>query len=1370
MTPPDKKDVPAREKTHIAAGDLHIKNAFSLSETEWRALIIASTAVVLLFSVYCLSNGITTIFMHLYYFPIVLLAYRYRMKGAVLGALLAVIYVALVILFDYGQAEVIAGAFYRFIVFIAIAAVVGFLSEQLFRVQLSLKESSAIRERYISLAPAIILVLDTYGNIMHLNTFGCSILGCSVLEAEGKPWIETFIPEKERDNVHRIFESILHGGIETYRETEHEVVTLDGSPRIIMWHNTVLTDDAGKITGLLSYGEDITERKRDEETIHVLQQFQEGIITNANVWIMVLTPKGKILVWNNAAESISGYTPEETLGTTDIWKRLYPDTAYRKWVTGEITRVITRDTYLEDFETEIQCRDGTKKIITWNTKGLRNPDGIVENYIAVGRDVTERRKAEEVIAASEEKYRTLVEQISDVIYSLDGRGIITYISPAIEKITGYSPSEITGRDFREFIFSDDLPLAKDIFENGKNNRVKSFQFRIIDKAGEIRWLRVSSEPSIENGKFLGINGVMLDITEQKQSEDALQKSQSLLSNAMDLAHMASWELDVGSGIFTFDDRFYALYGTTAEREGGYRMPAEVYAREFVYPDDRGMVGEETRKAVETRDPNYTTQIEHRIIRRDGAVRYIIVRIGITKDSEGRTIRTHGANQDITEQRLAEKELRESEKRYRDLFNNANDIIIVHDITPDRRPGIILDVNERACNSLGYTREELLRMMIEDITSNQSPDELAAIGRDLFKTGSTTFLGALKRKSGEIIPVEVSAHLFSHDKKQFNISIIRDITERKKAELELKKLASIVEHSNEFVGLSNPEGNIIFLNDAGARMIGVDPKEAKSRKFMEFVSKHQVDIIQNEILPALHRKELWEGDLQFLNQRTGRLIDVHSMTFTINDPATGQPLYLANISLDITERKRMEEDLRKSNDMNISLFAVIPDIIFIISEKGEFIDYRGGSKANLYVPPDQFLGRTIDELLPPNVASLAHQKMQEVLATGTIRTFEYSLDIGEIRHYQARMTRFGQDQFFCIIQDTTERKLMEEALRKSEEKYRAYIENALESIFISDKNGRYLDANPSACRLVRYTREELVSLSIKDLADPGNLESALSGFNTLLKEGRIVQEISLKRKDGTLVPVILNAVVLPDGNLMAFCTDITERKMTENALALASRKLNLLSSITRHDILNQLMVLIGYLDMTLEDVTEPDQRQFIEVEMLAAKTIQRQIEFTREYQELGMQAPVWMNINQSLKQATFNLPMRDVRVFVDRGNLEVYADKLFEKVFYNLIDNALRYGGDGMTSISVSSHEDETGLVITFEDNGAGISAEDKPKLFTRGFGKNTGLGLFLSREILAITGITIEETGEPGKGARFEITVPKGMYRFSGEDPTGTDQ
>jgi signal transduction histidine kinase len=226
--------------------------------------------------------------------------------------------------------------------------------------------------------------------------------------------------------------------------------------------------------------------------------------------------------------------------------------------------------------------------------------------------------------------------------------------------------------------------------------------------------------------------------------------------------------------------------------------------------------------------------------------------------------------------------------------------------------------------------------------------------------------------------------------------------------------------------------------------------------------------------------------------------------------------------------------------------------------------------------------------------------------------------------------------------------------------------------------------------------------------------------------------------------------------------IREKRQAEEALRHANKQLNLLSSITRHDILNQLMVLKGYLDLSRDYLGDNKTlSDFLAKEENAANTIEHQIRFTKDYQELGAAAPEWQNVNASIQKAVERLPMRDVRIEPDPADPEVEVDPLFDKVFYNLIDNALRYGGEGMKMIRFFSLESDTSLTIICEDDGVGITAEDKKRLFTRGFGKNTGLGLFLSREILSITGITITENGVPGKGARFEITVPKGAYRMN---------
>ncbi len=227
-------------------------------------------------------------------------------------------------------------------------------------------------------------------------------------------------------------------------------------------------------------------------------------------------------------------------------------------------------------------------------------------------------------------------------------------------------------------------------------------------------------------------------------------------------------------------------------------------------------------------------------------------------------------------------------------------------------------------------------------------------------------------------------------------------------------------------------------------------------------------------------------------------------------------------------------------------------------------------------------------------------------------------------------------------------------------------------------------------------------------------------------------------------------------------DITEQKALHDAVTLANKKLNLLSSITRHDIINQLSALNGYLELSRDILNDPMKlEEYIIKQQDIAHTIETQIRFTKDYQDLGIKAPEWQNVHESVVAAKESLPFRGITVEMDSPTLYVYADPLLVRVFYNLIDNSLKYGGEQMTAIRISSQESGRGLVIVCEDDGVGIPADKKEAIFNRGYFKHTGFGLFLSREILSITGITIIENSPPGKGARFEITVPNRAYRFT---------
>jgi len=225
-------------------------------------------------------------------------------------------------------------------------------------------------------------------------------------------------------------------------------------------------------------------------------------------------------------------------------------------------------------------------------------------------------------------------------------------------------------------------------------------------------------------------------------------------------------------------------------------------------------------------------------------------------------------------------------------------------------------------------------------------------------------------------------------------------------------------------------------------------------------------------------------------------------------------------------------------------------------------------------------------------------------------------------------------------------------------------------------------------------------------------------------------------------------------------DIKKRRKVEAALGTANQKLSLLSQITRHDISNRVFALLAELDLAKDLSNDPRITESLGHLEQTSMAIQDQIAFTKDYQEIGAQAPGWYAVTPLIRIAAEQLDSPDVNVTVSCDGVGVFSDAMISKVFYNLIHNAIRHGGH-VTRIAFSCQVSGTELVLVCEDNGAGIDPEERENIFRKGFGKDSGLGLFLIREILSITNITIEEKGEQGKGARFEIHVPEGNWRIT---------
>jgi PAS domain S-box-containing protein len=427
-----------------------------------------------------------------------------------------------------------------------------------------------------------------------------------------------------------------------------------------------------------------------------------------------------------------------------------------------------------------------------------------------------------------------------------------------------------------------------------------------------------------------------------------------------------------------------------------------------------------------------------------------------------------------------------------------------------------------------------------------------------------------------------------------------------------------------------------------------------------------------------------------------------------------------------------------------------------------------------------LGYTVDEILPAISSWERHvhpddlPKVQQVLqdnldGKSPVYEIEYRLlmknrdwlwvlDKGKVIERDAR-GRPLRAAFASL--DISERKRAEEALRESEEKYRLLTEVTDDVIYMIDMRGMVTHISPQISRY-GYKPEEIISRKFTEFLAEEDIPNVMADFEkTVSTRQPSVRTLRIRDKGGDLhwmedngAPVFntSESVVAVSGILR----DISKRRHAEEALRQVNCQLNLMTSITRHDILNKIMTLLSYLALIKKKPQSPEIQTFMDKMESVMKEMKSQIEFTRIYQDLGTHEPQWQDVGKIV--TGLEIPS-SISLQSALQEVEIYADPLLKKVFYNLLDNTVRHGISA-TRIRISCRQAPQGLVLVNEDNGAGISSSDKDQIFERGFGKNNGLGLFLVKEILAITGISIRETGREGEGARFEILVPEGKYRF----------
>jgi|WetSurMetagenome_2_1015567.scaffolds.fasta_scaffold00155_1 two-component system, cell cycle sensor histidine kinase and response regulator CckA len=803
--------------------------------------------------------------------------------------------------------------------------------------------------------------------------------------------------------------------------------------------------------------------------------------------------------------------------------------------------------------------------------------------------------------------------------------------------------------------------------------------------------------------------------------------------------------------------------------------------------------EAVRQAIETGMGKGFNMIESPLLTKDGR-RIPFLMTGIRFEILGKSY-LMGVGIDITERKRAEEALADEITRRRILVEQSRDGIVVLDWD-----GRAVETNKCFARMLGYSPEEVLQLHVWDWDGALPRERLLEMVRSVDEKGDH-FETRHRRKDGALIDVEISSNGAMFGQQKMVFCVCRDITERKLAEDELQKLASVVMNSSELVNLATLDGKMIYLNDAGTRMLGISPDELAGRHIMDVIPEHLLKKVRKEITPAMMAGVRWEGDLEYRNLKTGALTPVHAIIFLISDSKTGAPLYFANVAMDITERKRAEEALRNSETSLAAAQAIAHmgsweyDIVTQTVTLSDELFRIFGFDPALGVPPlAEFFN-----IVHPDDRERTRLNRDQNIAKNRPFSDEYRIvrSDGSVRWIEIQCDPVVDNSGNLIkdigtAQDITERKLAELALREAENRYRLLFDQSPDGIMILDpETGRFLDFNEAACGQLGYSREEFAGLTLADFLFDEKPEDIRRRQGKIMREGWDDFEISSRTRQGeiknfhvtTRVTEILGRKVFH-----SVIRDITESRKLQAQLRQAQKLegLGQLAGGIAHDFNNVLSAVMGLTELIIMDMSEDNPARHNAEEIL--KAVNRGADLTRQILAFSRQQALEMkpvNINDTirdLQKMLRRLVREDITINLRLSDeeLNVMADRAqIDQVLMNLSTNA----GDAMTDggnidISTGAFVMDEGFVAThgygspgnyahiaFSDTGCGMDAETIANIFdpfftTKERGKGTGLGLAVVHGILKQHNGHINVYSEPGKGTVFNLYLPLTGARF----------
>ncbi len=1241
-------------------------------------------------------------------------------------------------------------------------------------------------QQYLDIAEVIFLSLDLSGTVSMVNKKGCQVLGFRENEIIGRDWFNLCIPENVREETRTYFFQFIDGNDVPADIHENAVLTRSGEQRLIRWHNSLMHDARGAVIGILSSGEDITEHRRIEEEARGSQELIELALWGADLGAWEWDIVSDSITLNHRALSMLDYDGEVLPGFSELRERTLPAEDVIR-LQGLMKNHLEGRSPVYQAETWMICRNGEWKWVLERGKIVETdvvgaPLRVAGTYL----DLTVRKYAEIALEDSEKKFRLLAENSSDIIWTVNADFEMTFVSPSVEFVIGFTPEEmmrmsffdVLEEEFRREHMDAFIEFMKNASQRPAQDRTMRAEVPFRKKDGDILWVEVVATPILDHaGKLISIHGNTRDVHHRRQAQEALAESEEkyrlLVQNQTDL--VVKVDLD---GKFLFVSPSYCrMFGKTEE---------ELLQQPFfplVHEDDRMSTLEAMKKLFE---PPYTSYLEQRALTRDGW-RWLGWQDTAVLDEAGEVVAIIGVGRDVTERRMAERALIESEKRLRTVISNLPVIMFTLDST-----GRFTLSEGMGLEALGLYPGQVVGLSAYDVYAN-NPDILESIDRAM-KGEAFVATVEVEEKSFETwySPVFGDGGAVEHV-----IGVAADITDRKHSELELNQyrnhLEELVEartleleRANERLkrfrfALDSAADNIYIIDPQTMKYVDLNDSAAQTLGYSreELLTMGPKDI-QGRVDTTAHLDvyaQVREGDLEvgiFETEHSRKDGTRFPVEVFVRAFGAGELRLLVATSRDVSRRRAAEMALKESEAKYRNVLENANEAIIVLQDNLlRFFNYKVLELTGL--SEEALKDLAIFEFVHPDDHVLMRRQYQERLRGGMlpesydVRMFDSNGTIKWMEVRDVLITWEGNPATLNFFNDVTARKRAEEYIR-----FQASLLSIVRnSVIALDPSGRVMYWNSFAETLFGWSAQEVQGRKLQELPTfSEEFETEL--FPALKKNGHWEGEVEVPRRDGSMLSVyFMWNVIAEEEQLRGYVgigMDLSERKKLEREL-LQSQKLaslGILSEGIAHELRNPL----GYassaaqLLISKKDLTEEQRKKYSTVIHTgvdrANKIVENLLLIGKPKGQLMKKS---LNLVDTVKEALSLISSHHnadgIQTELKFGSkpLEVLGNReMLVQLFYNLFTNSLdAMGGSG--SLRVSGEKKGTHIKIRVSDTGPGVPDDIVENIFDPFFttsktDKGVGLGLTLCYFIMDDHEGRIDLDTAAESGAAFVLTFP----------------